>query len=168
MKRVCALLAMGLLPLAVLWSTSARPVLLLYKPSEVRFFFFHLFCWEEGTDQKEKKQEEKQWSASIHHIQSSWPSLGCPKLMSRYPQKVVISAGQNPEAVMCGSRSSEKSFHQLGKASSRRKHTLMMRASEKVPIEPLIGTLRHPDTACGRSFTSRFAFSTLFLNMGTF
>lgn len=64
---------------------------------------------------------EQEWNQSIKLMMQSWPRLGCPKMM--------LDEGN-------GRTGSEKSY--FVSSSSGKKHQ----------IEPLIGTLRHPETAC--------------------
>ena len=64
---------------------------------------------------------EVQWNQSIRSVMQSWPRLGCPRMM---------------EDMRSGRTSEELSYH------------VFFPGNVKVFIEPLIGTLRHPETAC--------------------
>lgn len=68
---------------------------------------------------------ENAWNASIHQMRRSWPSMGCPQMLS--------SAG-----------SYKPSYHSFFKDSQKM----------DIPIEPLIGTLHHPRTACPATATA--------------
>ena len=67
----------------------------------------------------EPSKAELDWNRSIYDARRSWPSIGCPKIMA--------SLHENEASRQVFSRG---------------------RTLHGEPIEPLIGTLRHPDTAC--------------------
>jgi len=75
-------------------------------------------------------QLEVEWNQSIKSVMQSWPRLGCPLMLSH---------------VNSGRVDRERSYHAF------------FPGNVKVFIEPLVGTLRHPETACFSMVGSRDA-----------
>lgn len=75
---------------------------------------------------------EEQWNVTIREMRKSWPRLGCPAMQANHTllQKHWLTKHL---------RKDDKGIVLSHFVSKNGRH----------PIEPLVGTLRHPDTACG-------------------
>lgn len=81
-------------------------------------YFNHYLQESHNSTSYEPSSTEMVWNSSIQDASTSWPSIGCPKMR------------QNTHW-----ETSHHIFHTTDR-------------TWKIPIEPLVGTLRHPETAC--------------------
>lgn len=88
---------------------------------------------------------EMDWNASIHAVRTSWPRLGCPKVMKQSHEMMDW-------LMLADSHIDTKAFNttqRLQREEAVSYHAFSIGGLlTKIPIEPLVGTLRHPDTAC--------------------